>query len=68
MEKKGKGNQYHLPEAVGNNIDWGRGEENRNFREENQDLKKGVGKKIKLYGTLYTPVPKWRGKEPRKYK
>ena len=38
--KNEKGKQYHLPhkiEAVGKNIKLGRGEEDRNFREENQD-------------------------------
>ena len=41
MEKKGKGNQYHLSyniEAIGKNIKWGKGED-ANFGEENQYLK-----------------------------
>ena len=41
MLKKGK--QYHLShniEAVGKNIEWEKGEDDGNFREENQDLKK----------------------------
>ena len=46
------GKQCHLPfniEAVGKNIKWGRGKEDGNFGEENQDKKNiGMGKNIKL--------------------
>ena len=67
--KKGEGKQYHLPydiKAVCKNIKWGRAEGDRNFVEKNQDLKKnGVGKNIKLKGTLYIPVPREDSEWPR---
>ena len=45
--KKGKEKQYHLPyiiEAVWKNIEWGKGEGDGYFGEENQGLKKWWGR------------------------
>ena len=42
VEKMERGSNIYLPyniEAVGENIKWGRGDEDGNFGEENQDLK-----------------------------
>ena len=56
--KKGKEKQYHLPyngKAVRRNIKQGRWEGDEFLWEDNQNGKKmGVGKNIKLQGTLYT--------------
>ena len=53
---KGKGKQYYLPyniEAVGKNINRGRGTEV--LGKKIKIKKKRIGKIIKLQGTLYTP-------------
>ena len=61
--KKGKGKQCHFPYnimAVGKNI---RGEEeNGDFGEENQDLKRWGWGRIQSFRELYTPLLQCRGR------
>ena len=56
--KEGKEKQYHLPfniKALGKNIQWGKGESDRNFEEENQDLRNGDEQEYQVVGNFIHP-------------
>ena len=58
--KKGKGKQYHLSYNIGAVREeypvGGKGEGDGNFGEKSSLSRMGVGKNIKLEGTIYTPA------------